>query len=272
MVGILINSSYLLIAAGIGILLLVMVYFFGMFFLTVKKQAPSILVFRKAYIEHKPVVEVVDGAGNLHHFVGEKDKKYDVDYKKKDWGIKIDSIYSTISPGERLPNGVPIIRYGVNLHFPTDSRGTHALISLVRYIRNTFSIFDIFTDDMVLIELTDMDSDELEESIMLKLKDFDPDYREEDETRIAEMVSAILQIKAELPNLKIRSEPLSIASGMKFIPTAFTAQDYNKGLQLKEYQVKKEGQFETKVLTYAVACVMILAGVGLVIYVMETVV
>ena len=272
MVGVLINSSYLLIAGGIVIILLVMVYFLGDFFLKVKKQAPSILVFRKAYKEHKPVVEVIDGAGNLHHFVGDKDKKYHVDYKNKDWGIKIDSIYSTISPEERLPNGVPILRYGVNLHFPTDSRGTHALISLVRYIKDTFPIFDVFTDDMVLVELTDMDSDELKESIMLKLEDFDPDYSEDDETRITEMVYAIEQVKAELPNLKIRSEPISIASGQKLIPTAFTAQDYNKGLQLKEYQVKQEGQFETKIMTYAVACVMILAAVGLVIYILETVV
>lgn len=268
---ILIDSSYLLVAGGIALVLVVMVYFLSEFYLKVKKQAPSILVFRKAYKEHKPVVEVIDGAGNLHHFVGEKDKKYDVDYKKKDWGIKIDSIYSTISPEERLPNGVPILRYGINFHFPTDSRGLHSLIALLRYIRSEYDQFDIFSDDMVLIELCDMDSDELENSIKLKLKDFDPDYNEDDEVRVAEMVYAIERIKAELPRLNIRSEPLSITSGMKLIPNAFTAQDYNKGLQLKEYQVKQEGQFETKIMTYTVACVMILGAVGLIIYIMETV-
>lgn len=268
MVGVLINSSYLLIAGGIGIVLLVMVYFLAEFFFKVKKQAPSILVFRKAYKEHKPVVEVIDGAGNLHHFVGDKDKKYHVDYKNKDWGIKIDSIYSTISPEERLPNGVPILRYGVNLHFPTDSRGTHALISLVRYIRDEFPIFDVFTDDMVLVELVDMDSDELKESIMLKLEDFDPDYDGEDTTRITEMVYAIEKTKKELPNLKIRSEPISIASGQKLIPTAFTAQDYNKGLQLKEYQVKQEGQWETKMWTYATIMIGFICALGAVVYVL----
>ena len=87
-----------------------MVYFLGDFFMKVKKQAPSILVFRKAYKEHKSVVEVIDGEGNLHHFVGDKDKKYHVDYKNKDWGIKIDSIYETISAGERLRNGVQNLR------------------------------------------------------------------------------------------------------------------------------------------------------------------
>ena len=191
-----------------------------------------------------------------------------MDYKNKDWGIKIDSIYSTISPEERLPNGVPIIRYGINLHFPTDSRGTHALISLIRYIRSEWPIFDVFTDDMVLIELTDIDSEELEESIILKLKDFDPDYNEADTTRITEMVYAIEQIKGELPNLKIRSEPISIAAGQRLIPTAFTAQDYNKGLQLKEYQVKKEGQWDTKVWTYATIMIVSICALGAVVYVL----
>ena len=165
-----------MIGVGIGLILLLLVYVLSNFYFTVKKQAPSILVFREAYKKHRPVVEVIDGAGNLHHFVGVKDKNYDVDYKNKDWGIKVDSTYSTVVPEERLPNGVPILRYGVNLYFPTDSRGTHALIALIRYIRTEYKTFDIFRDDMVLVELIDMGSDELEESVKLKLKDFDPDY------------------------------------------------------------------------------------------------
>lgn len=259
-----------MLAGGIGLILLTLVYILGNFYFTVKKQAPSILVFREAYKKHRPVVEVIDGAGNLHHFVGVKDKNYDVDYKNKDWGIKTDSIYSTISPEERLPNGVPILRYGVNLYFPTDSRGAHALISLVRFIRTEYIGFDIFKDDMVLVELVDMDSDELEESIKLKLKDFDPDYNDEDETRIEAMVADIENIKAELPKLNIRSEPLSIASGLKLSPTAFSAQDYNKGMQMIEYRTKKEIERNDLLITGAVACAIVLGAVTLVIYVLGT--
>jgi len=268
MVGVLINSTYLLIAGGIGIVLLAMVYFLGNFFLTVKKQAPAIMVFRKAYKEHKPVVEIIDGSGIISYFLGDKDKRYDVEYKNKDYSIKIDSNYSSVTPEEHFTNGVRVLRYGIGLHFPIDSRGIHSLIQLVQYIRTSFPILDVFSDDMVLIEFVDIDSEDLPAYIRSKLKDFDPHFDDDDENRIKDLVKVIESIKEDLPALEIRSRPFSIAGGLQLVPTAFAAQDCEKVVQLTEFKTKKEGMWDTKVWTYATIMIVSICALGAVVYVL----
>ena len=267
MPGILIESTYLLLVGGVLLISFAMNYIFGGFFFTVQKQAPSILVFRNAYKKNLPVVEVIDGGGNVSHFLGEKDKKYDPDFKKKDWGVKISPTYSTVTPGERLPKGVALIRYGVSLHFATDSRGLHGLIALIRHIRYKYPIFNVFNDDMLLVEFVDMESEELNEFVVNKLKDFDPDYDEDDTDRIDEIIESIELIKKELPKLNIRSEPISLAQCLKYVDTGFSAQDYNKGMQLIEMRTNLERDKMVNVLTYAVAACIALCGLGGLIYV-----
>lgn len=265
----------ILIGVGVIVLILSIMSYFGLnFYFTVNKQAPSIIVFRKAYRGNKRVIEIEDGAGNISHFVGEKNKKWDVEYNRKDFGLKIDPMYSTIAPNERLPNGVSIYRYRINLHFPVDVRGAHGLISLVRYIRTSpdYKILDVIKDDMTLIELIDMESNDLKESLELKMKEFDPYFDvEEEEARLNEMMAAIESIKAELPTLNIKSERLSIADALKLVPTAFTSQDMNKVIQLIEFRTRQESGFEeTKVLTYAIAAAIIFSAIGLIIYILST--
>lgn len=259
-----------LVGGGILILILILTSYFGLkFYFTVNKQAPSIIAFRKAYKKNKPVMEVEDGAGNIAHFVGEKNKKWDVEFSKKDFGLKIDPMYSTISPSERLPKGVPLYRYRVNLHFPTDVRGAHGLVTLLHHVRTSskYDVLDVIKDDMAIIELIDMDSDDLDDAMITKIKEFDP-YFNEDTNRVllAKMVEAIEEIKAELPNLKIKSERISIADALKYIPTAFTSQDLNKVLQMVEFRTRQEHGYETKVLTYAIGAAIVFSGVGLAVY------
>lgn len=263
----------ILIGLGIVFLILALTSYFGMnFYLTVKKQAPSILVFRKAYKENKPVIEIEDGAGNITHFVGMKDKKWDVEFNKKDFGLKIDPMYSTISPSERLPKGVPLYRYRINLHFPVDARGAHGLITLIHHIRTTqeYEILNNIKDDMTLIELIDMDADDLGESLIMKMKEYDPNFDEDENgNQIIDMVEAIEAVKNELPSIKIKSERLSISDALKYIPSAFTSQDLNKVLQMVEFRAKQESGFESKIMTYAIGGAIVTFAFGLVIYVLN---
>ena len=267
-------SVNLLIGAGVLIAILSLSTYFGLsFYFTVNKQAPSIIVLRKAFKQNKPVIEVEDGTGNIVHFVGEKNKKWDVEFKKKDYGLKIDPMYSTISPSERLPRGVPIFRYRINLHFPVDARGAHGLITLVHHIRTSpeYAILDVIRDDMTIIELIDMDADDLESSLVLKMKEFDPYFEEEKEVvRLAAMMEVIETIKEALPTLNVKSERLSVADALKYIPTAFTAQDLNKVLQMVEFRAKKESGEQIKILTYAIAGAIVIGAFGLVIYVLNS--
>ncbi|MCK5138221.1 MAG: hypothetical protein KAQ85_00125 [Thermodesulfovibrionia bacterium] len=265
----------ILIGLGVAFLILALTSYFGMnFYLTVKKQAPSILAFRKAYKENKPVIEIEDGAGNVTHFVGIKDKKWDVEFNKKDFGLKIDPMYSTISPNERLPKGVTLYRYRINLHFPVDARGAHGLITLIHHIRTSpeYEILNNIKDDMTLIELIDMDADDLSDSLIMKMKEYDPNFDGSDNDSdglIIDMVDTIEAVKNELPSLKIKSERLSISDALKYIPTAFTSQDLNKALQMVEFRSKLESGFESKIMTYAIAGAIVIAVFGLVIYVLN---
>lgn len=269
---ILININ-ILIGVGIACLILALTSYIGInFYFTVKKQAPSILIFRKAYKENKPVIEIEDGAGNITHFVGLKNKKWDVEFNKKDFGLKIDPMYSTIAPNERLPKGVTLYRYRINLHFPVDARGAHGLITLIHHIRTTskYEILNNIKDDMTLIELIDMDADDLGESVVMKMKEYDPNF-DEDETgnKVIDMIEAIEAVKNELPSLKIKSERLSISDALKYIPTAFTSQDLNKVLQMVEFRAKQESGDQVKILTYAIAGAIVIGAFGLVIYVLN---
>jgi len=263
----------ILIGCGVLVLVLGVLAYLGMnFWFTVKKQAPSILVFRKAYKTNKPVIEIEDGAGNIVHFVGEKNKKWDVEFNRKDMGIKIDPMYSTISPSERLPKGVPLYRYRINLHFPVDARGAHGLITLLHYIRtNTvYKPLDVIKDDMTIIELIDMDADDLEDSLIIKMKEFDPYFdEEEDHGVLTKIMKSIESLKAELPSLGVKSERLSIADALKYVPTAFTSQDLNKVLQMVEFRTRNESGFESKIMTYAIAGAIVIGAFGLVIYVLN---
>ena len=262
-----------LIGVGVLIAILGLVSYFGIsFYFTVNKQAPSIIVFRKAFKKNKPVIEIEDGAGNIVHFVGEKDKKWDVEFNKKDFGLKIDPMYSTISPSERLPKGVPIYRYRINLHFPVDARGAHGLITLIHHVRTNpiYLPLEVIKDDMTIIELIDMDSDDLGEAIIQKMKEYDPNFDENEAgNTVIDIMETIELLKSNLPILHVKSEKLSISDALKYVPTAFTSQDLNKVLQMVEFRAKQESGFESKIMTYAIAGAIVIGAFGLVIYVLN---
>lgn len=242
------------------------------FRLTVKKKAPAIIPMFEAYNKNKSVLEVTEGGGVVHYYVGTKTKRYDLEFKNKDSGIKIDDIYSTISPQERYVNGVKLLRYNTSLHFPTDSRGGYGLINLIEFIRTEdfLDIFNIITDDMCLIEMICTDSEDLYLLIDGILKDYDPDYdglnSEENETRINDFIAKIQWVKQQLPKLNIRSKPVSIAKAMSLIPSAFSAADLEKAIQLTQWKTRKEQGEQVKILTYGIAALMILGGLGAMVY------
>ena len=270
MENIVIPIVYLLVIGIVLLILIAATAWLLSFRLTVKKKAPAIIPMFEAYNKNKSVMEVTEGGGVVHYYVGNKNKRYDVEFKNKDFGIKIDDIYSTVVPQERYVNGVKLLRYNTSLHFPTDSKGGSALTNLIDFIRKEYDIFDIFTDDMVLIEFVCTDSEDLHELIDSKLKDYDPDYdisdTEENESRIHSFMVTIEFIKQQLSKLKIKSKPMSIAAGMKLIPSAFTAHDLVKVIQLTEWKTRNEQGEQVKLLTYGIVALMILAGIGAMVY------
>jgi len=235
---------------GIGILILALAgaaLFFGMYWLEMRDKNKELDVFLTARKKHLPIISLIDLAGRLYLFVGEKHKPQDIKYKNDTFGLIIDSAQASKKPRSSLQDGTPLIFYGINFHFPLDPNGARGIVQLIHNIREEYPQLNFILDDIAIMELLTKSGDDLYNDVQEVLYRYPQEKEPEDiiqtakrhlfsrkkattqeptEVYTAEQIVGIFEeIKGRMASWNVKSGYINMKEAISLLPIATTSRD-----------------------------------------------
>lgn len=249
----------LIVLTVIGGFMIALFYLFS-YWNNIRSKMPELDVLQQCRKRpFPPLIIIIDGAGRMLFFVGEKDKKTDVKFKKDDYGLLIDPAILTKKPKSTLIDGTTVYLYGTDTYFPIDPLGARGIVQVIRQIRKEFALFDYVKDDVVIMELIMKEGDDLLkdcETVMQRIdanqgvQEIDPDTGEiieREEVTALELKYAIEESKKKFKTYGVSDGYFSFNDALERIPLGSTSGDFNRAIQLAQYGERNEmGSTEQK--------------------------
>ena len=254
--GINIPLEYLGIAAIIVMAMLIGLVYFFIYWSDMRSKNPELHVFNKARAKPFPdVVALIDLSARHFFFNAEKDKPHDVKLKKDDYGLLLDSRLASKRPRSRLEDGISIMYYGTNFHFPVDPNGARSIVQLVRKIRKEYPQLNFIRDDIVLLELLTKSGEDIahDVSIVLEMYPFEA-YGTEPIQKVSkgkeidkivcttpeDLKTLIEQIKGKLKDWRVEPGWFSMKEGLELLPIGTTSADMKRAVTIEKINTQNE--------------------------------
>jgi len=247
--------------------------------LNIRKNAPEAEVYAKARKKNLPIIRITDTSEREELAVGVKERKGDISFDSKrvePYGIYLDPRILGIAPETRTKDGVQIFHYSTNLSLPLGSKNARGLLSIIRYVRDQYPELN-FLDDSELIELIGTSRDDLYHDAKNYIDEYEPEILSKNpgdatDMKTEELVELIEDIQDETNTLPVDTGFYSYAEAFKKIPTAMLPQDINQLIMWVYRKARKDIRWDAeRLMMYAMAVVMVLAGVGVTIYILSIV-
>lgn len=251
------------------IVLLAGFIYFLMYWMDMRSKNPELHAFNKARGKPFPdVVSLVDLSGRHFFFNAEKDKPHDVKLKKDDYGLMLDSRLASKRPRSRLEDGVSLMYYGTNFHFPVDPNGARTIVQLVRKIREEYPKLNFIRDDIVLLELLIKSGEDIAHDVDIVLEMYPLEaicetpeakagtlkskvrkalYGEEEKesdkivcVTSNELVDTIEEIKGKLKEWRVEPGWFSMKEGLELLPIGTTAADMKRAVTIEKINTQNE--------------------------------
>lgn len=243
--GVNIPLDYIAIAGFIGMVLFVGFVYFFMYWSDMRSKNPELHVFNKS--RHKPfpdVVALIDLSGRHFFFNAEKEKPHDVKLKKDDYGLLLDSRLASKRPRSRLEDGISIMYYGTNFHFPVDPNGARTIVQLVRKIRKEYPALNFIRDDIVLMELLTKSGDDIAHDIGVVLEMYPleaPESPIEAKTMTkTTLVHLFEEIKGKLKEWRVEPGWFTMKEGLELLPIGTTSADMKRAVTIEKINTQNE--------------------------------
>jgi hypothetical protein len=232
-----------------------LVYFF-IYWSDMRSKNPELHVFNTA--RHKPfldIVALIDLSGRHFFFNAEKDKPHDVKLKKDDYGLMLDSRLASKRPRSRLEDGISIMYYGTNFHFPVDPNGARTLVQLVRKIRKEYPQLNFIRDDIVLLELLTKSGEDIGHDIKIVLEMYPLESlcetgtekvakgKEKDKIECItedDLVKLLKEIKGKLKDWRVEPAWFSMKEGIELLPIGTTSADMKRAVTIEKINTQNE--------------------------------
>lgn len=244
---------------GAGILFMALiiglVYFF-IYWSDMRSKNPELHVFNTA--RHKPfldIVALIDLSGRHFFFNAEKDKPHDVKLKKDDYGLMLDSRLASKRPRSRMEDGISIMYYGTNFHFPVDPNGARTIVQLVRKIRKEYPQLNFIRDDIVLLELLTKSGEDIAHDIDIVLEMYPlvticktdikkvPNGKEKDKIECItkdDLIKLMKDIKGKLKDWRVEPGWFSMKEGLELLPIGTTSADMKRAVTIEKINTQNE--------------------------------
>ena len=247
--------------------------------MTIRKYAPEAEAYAKAYKKNLPLITINDKSGTELLAVGVKEKKGDISFDSKrvePFGLYLDPSIQGIAPTTRTMLGTQHYHFSTDLSFALGSKNARALLGVVEYTRKEYPELD-FLDDLELISLLGTPHNNLTHDAQNYIDRYEPEVISANpgtttDMKLEELVGFIEDIQSETSTLPVRSGFFSYAEAFKLIPTAMLPQDINQLIMWVYRKARKDIKWDAeRLMMYAMAVVMVLAGVGVTIYILSIV-
>lgn len=247
--------------------------------INIRKFAPEAEAYAKARKKNLPLIRIIDTSDREELAVGVKEKKGDISFDSKrvePYGIYLDPRILDRAPETRTKDGVQIFHYPTNLSVSIGSRNARGLLSIVAYVRKEYPELD-FLDDSEIIELVGTPRNDLADDVQNYIDEYEPTITSANpgttkDMEPTELVELIEDIQDETNTLPLKSGFFSYAEAFKLIPTAMLPQDINQLIMWVYRKARKDIRWDAeRLMMYAMAVVMVLAGVGVTIYILSIV-
>ena len=259
--------------AAIGYLL------FIWYVMDIRKNAPEAEAYAKARKKHLPLIRIIDTSDREELAVGVKEKKGDISFDSKrvePYGIYLDPRIIGNAPETRTKDGIQIFHYSTNLSIPLGSKTARGLLTVVKYVRKEYPELN-FLDDSEIIELVGTPRNDLAHDAQNYIDEYEPEVVSANpgtarDMKTSELVELVEDIQEETSILPVEKGFFSYSEAFKKIPTAMLPQDINQLIMWVYRKARKDIKWDAeRLMMYAMAVVMVLAGVGVTIYILSIV-
>lgn len=240
---------------------------FFTYWLFINRFAPEGKIFAKARWKRIPVLFIHDTAGTVDIVLGCKQKRDDIAFNTKRYGIQLDPGFESSAPEDRTLDGLRMYHYSVSFPFPIGGRNARAIERIIDFVREGHKDLS-FLSDLEVLTLLGTARDDLKHDCQIMVDKYQPSTKlvasvggdgGVDGAATDALVTCIEHIQDEVSTIPIESNDFfSYTYAFKLIPSAMLSQDIHQLKLLIERKLREEITREWDKFLYIGICALLI--------------